>query len=130
MVESPGDKHDLLLLYHDGFHDCMVPYPAQHTMETIMYYLVLLIGAMLFTYLVLGVAMAWDEIHPGRRLFLTLFWIFTPALAKKSREIAEAMEPIPFEGVCVCRKRDIRDAGKKWCSACGGKIKDTLWKRR
>lgn len=60
------------------------------------------------------------------RLLYTFGWLFLPAIANFFHEEPEFYG---VEGFCSCTRRDYRDVGAKYCSYCGGKIKDKLWKR-
>lgn len=95
----------------------------------IFYVLILALAFWIFLYLGIGIWLTWDEVNPTRRFLSTIFWMVLPLLGKWSKEYAESLEPVPFEGICKCNKRHPMDAGHKWCSICGGKIKDKLWKR-
>lgn len=83
---------------------------------------------LLLVYVPIGMWFAWDEQNRNKRMIMTLFWIFVPFFANKAEKIAEFMEPKTIEGICNCKRRLV--PGEKYCSICGGKVKDRLWRKR
>lgn len=76
-------------------------------------------------YLLIGWLLAKD-MTPGLRLLFTFGWLVLPMV---EQALHEEPEFNGVEGFCTCKRRDWRDAGGSYCSFCGGKIKDKLWKR-
>lgn len=77
-------------------------------------------------YLILGYFMVpWDVRGTAKGFVYMTCWIILPMLVSHFREIP--VEPEPIEGICQCKRRF--KPGEKYCSVCGGKIKDKLWKR-
>jgi hypothetical protein len=75
----------------------------------------------LWIYLLMGYFFSLGQKNPG---IVMWFWIFLPALDR----LFTPKDDMPVEGICKCRKRI--NPGEKYCSICGGKIKDRLWRKR
>lgn len=84
-------------------------------------------GSWLIMYLFVGWVIARDEWSMKKRLMYTFGWMFLPVIYGFFQE---EPEDYGVEGNCTCKRRRIEDAGGKYCSVCGGKIKDKLWKRK